>query len=194
MRAEPISVILKWITPDADKHIEYNARLCYGSPMAESDAKRASFLKNLKEMKHLSPFEHASFSFEIRNVSRVFTHQLVRHRLASYTQVSHRYTSLQNTKFIIPETVENNNLIYDVEELLERSVTLYNQLVESGVPKEDARYIIPHGVETAIVFTANFREMFQVMNLRLDRKAAWEIRTVVSLMASKLRELYPTLF
>ena len=196
-----IYVKLLACTPDAAKVVASAAKLCY-SPSSAVDImdgldkdKVASFLKTLNEAGHMSPFEHASFSFAVDGISRVATHQLVRHRVASYSQQSQRYVGMNSNECVIPPTVKD---IPEAAELFEKQTDAawqcYDRLVELGVPKEDARFILPHGAETRIVLTMNARELHHFFALRLCRRAQWEIRELARQMFVLAREAAPELF
>ena len=165
------------------------AKLCYSaSPVSElfdglNEANIDQFLTVLRESGHMSPFEHASFTYAIEGVSRVATHQLVRHRIASYSQRSQRYVPAGSDRCVIPREVENIPEARSIfEEHVRNAHGAYDRMTALGVPKEDARFILPHGCETAIVVTMNARELIHFFELRLCRRAQWEIREVAGRM------------
>ena len=125
---------------------------------------------------HLSPFEHASFTFAIEGISRVTSHQLVRHRIASYTQQSQRYVSLDELIYITPPSIADRA---DMAERFRACVTnahaVYRELAAAGIPSEDARYVLPNATETKLVMTMNARELMHASSLRLCLRAQWEI-------------------
>ena len=148
-----MSVYVKLIasTPDADKVVAAAAKICYSpSGAAEildglDEGKTASFLTMLRKAGHFSPFEHASFTFAIEGLSRVATHQLVRHRVASYSQQSQRYVEMKGNCCIVPPSVAENAEAKAVfEKQAEAAFETYRKLVDLGVPREDARFILPH--------------------------------------------------
>ena len=131
------------------------------------------------ESGHASPIEHVSFTFALSGVSRALTHQLVRHRIASYNQQSQRYVSYDEPTFIVPPVIEAD------EQVRERFLTAcqeafgsYRSLLDAGIPAEDARYLLPNAMETKIVVTMNIRELLHFFSLRSCRRAQWEIRAV----------------
>jgi len=144
--------------------------------------------------KHLGLFEHISFTFLIEDISRIMTHQLVRHRMASYLQLSQRATSMNDIRFIYPssypEYLKNEVLINYID--LGRK--LYNILIENNVPMEDARCIMPHGMETRIIMTINGRSLIHFLKLRLDEHAQWEIREVANQIWNLIKQICPTVF
>ena len=198
-----MSVYVKLIasTPDADKVVAAAAKICYSpSGAAEildglDEGKTASFLAMLRKAGHFSPFEHASFTFAIEGLSRVATHQLVRHRVASYSQQSQRYVEMKGNCCIVPPSVAENAEAKAVfEKQAEAAFETYRKLVDLGVPREDARFILPHGFETRLVVTMNARELHHVFALRLCRRAQWEIRETARGMLREARAAAPQLF
>ncbi|MFW9934584.1 MAG: FAD-dependent thymidylate synthase [Candidatus Thorarchaeota archaeon] len=149
------------------------------------------FLRKVIEMGHTSVLEHAVFTFEITEVSRVFTHQFVRHRIASYLQKSFRRTKIK--KLILPPTVLE--AADNPEQLQKAAETLYREYYRRGVPMEDARYLAPMGSETAIIATFNARTLLEsFFPLRIHRTAQLEIRTVANEMLRLVKEIAPVIF
>lgn len=150
-----------------------------------------TFLKKVIKMGHTSVLEHAVFTFEITGVSRVFSHQFVRHRIASYLQKSFRRTKIK--KLILPPSVLK--AAEDPENLQKAADTLYRDYFRRGVPLEDARYLAPLGSETAIIASFNARTLLEsFFPLRLHRTAQFEIRAVANEMLRQVKELAPTIF
>ncbi|MBX5320903.1 FAD-dependent thymidylate synthase [Candidatus Bathyarchaeota archaeon A05DMB-3] len=145
---------------------------------------------------HMTVVEHASFTFSLEEVSRAMTHQLVRHRIASYTQQSQRYVKYDTLKsYVTPPTVTANPEAQKIfAETLEHISEAYNRLLEMGIPKEDARYILPNAAKTNIVVTMNARELRHFFNLRCCARAQWEIREVAMEMLKQVKKVAPSLF
>ena len=145
---------------------------------------------------HVSVIEHASFTFSIEGVSRAMTHQLVRHRIASFTQQSQRYVAYDTLeKYVIPQSVANNveaQKIFD--EALEKISETYQKLLKLGISKEDARFILPNAAKTNIIVTMNARELRHFFNLRCCARAQWEIREAATEMLKQARKAAPALF
>jgi thymidylate synthase (FAD) len=144
---------------------------------------------------HLSVLEHASAAFRIRGVSRALTHQLVRHRLASYSQRSQRYVSEGGFPYVTPPAIEGDPAAkrrYD--DAVENARAAYEDLIALGVKREDARFVLPNATATEIVMTANFREWRHVLELRGHRSAQWEIRRLAVAILKILREYAPATF
>ncbi|MCL2379800.1 MAG: FAD-dependent thymidylate synthase [Coriobacteriia bacterium] len=196
-------VNLLFSTPDPERAIAAAARLCYapvgGAELLDSmsDEEVEKILKILLTSGHLSALEHASYTFAIDGVSRAMTHQLVRHRLASYNQQSQRYVRYEDEpEFIIPPQVRAVG--GEVEESYVRhcksSFESYRDLIDKGVAAEDARYLLPNAMETKIVVTMNMRELLHFFGLRCCRRAQWEIRTIANRMLELVLPTAPYIF
>ena len=152
-------------------------------------------LNELWRSGHHSPFEHASFTFGVDGLSRVASHQLVRHRLASFSQQSQRYVKMDSMGVVTPPSISSNP---EASALFKRqaqvAIETYKSLVAMGIPQEDARFILPHGWETRLVFTMNARELHHFYDLRLCRRAQWEIRELARLMLLECRKVAPVVF
>ncbi len=157
------------------------------------DEKVKHLIDLLRSLGHESVFEHVSFTFRIEGISRVCSHQLVRHRMASFTQQSQRYVPL-DPDFIIPDDIYDSEFKDEFMEILEKSKNLYKKMVEKGIKKEDARFILPQAVETKIIVTMNGRELRHFISLRAEKDAQWEIRNLAREMLKKAYEVSPILF
>lgn len=189
------TVELLAITPDAEKLIEEAGRTCYLSLDKITDSSSEKFITAAIRRGHESIIEHASASFRIFGASRAFTHQLVRHRLASFSQQSQRYVDESNFNFIVPPEIEGNDEAKKIYlEHMEQVLEIYKKLRSSGVKKEDARFILPNALESQIVFSANFRELRSILKLRLEKHAQWEIRRVFIEILKVLQNHAPTVF
>jgi len=191
-------------TESPDLTIALAARRCYSSkPSTEieeslSAEKVEKLIMKLRERNHLSPFEHAVFTFAADGLSRSLSHQLVRHRIASYSQESQRYVDYSKPGFvppIIPPTVKADSKAYEIfSEAVKSAVNTYNLLVKEGIPPEDARYVLPNAIETKIVFTMNARSLFNFFEQRCCMKAQWEIRHLAALMLKECKQAAPLAF
>jgi thymidylate synthase (FAD) len=143
---------------------------------------------------HTSLREHASFTFEIVKVSRVLSHQLVRHRIASYAQQSQRTVAIQEPDWsVIPDTITGDHFAH-YKNLLTEIQRFYNDMQADGIPLEDARYILPNGTHTSLIMTMNARELFFFFKLRCCRRAQWEIRELAYLILEQVRFIAPVIF
>ena len=196
-----MEVRLLQYTPDPERTVAMAARLCYSragvSEIAEriDEAEARRLIRSLFEMGHLSPFEHVSFFFGVSGVSRALSHQLVRHRIASYSQKSQRYVSEAGFEYVLPPTIA---LRPDARELFENQMKMlregYAMLVGLGIPKEDARYLLPNACTTQLVCTFNARSLLNFFKLRCCERAQWEIRDLAREMLRLVREVAPTIF
>lgn len=171
-------------------------RTCYDS-MDKSDnlgEKDKALIRKIIKMSHTSTIEHIVYTFRVQGISRVCSHQLVRHRIASYSQQSHRYTSPKD--FVIPPSMQKLvNDGYTKENIMHYVWDLYDALIDSGIPKEDARHFLPQAVTTNLIMTINARSLRNFFKLRLGKHAQWEIRTLAKNMYLKLpKEHRETLF
>ncbi|MCS7374711.1 MAG: FAD-dependent thymidylate synthase [archaeon GB-1867-097] len=196
-----LRVILLSYTPNPERVVASAIRQCRSikgadqiySELSEEDVKR--LIRSCIRQGHLSPIEHASFTFLIEGISRVASHQLVRHRIASYSQQSHRVVDLSSIGFVIPPTISDSPEAENIfKNLFENARKCYLKLLELGVPREDARYIIPQAVETSIVVTMNARELLHFFKLRLAKDSQWEIRRIARRMLSQVYKVAPTIF
>lgn len=183
------------ITPNPEKLIEEAGRTCYLSLTKITDDSEKNFIRSAIKRGHHSILEHASASFRILGASRAFTHQLVRHRIASFSQQSQRYVDEAEFNYIIPpEILEKSEALECYRDFIESTRQAYIKLRELGIKKEDARFILPNALESQIVFSANFRELRAVFNLRLDKSAQWEIRRVCLDMLKIMQAEAPSVF
>ena len=197
-----MNVELLYHTPDPERAIATAARLCY-APVGASELmetmspeRMASVLSTIMKGGHFSTLEHASYTFAIDGVSRALTHQLVRHRIASFNQQSQRYVKFKNGIDIVkPHTIEENTeaeAIFD--EVIKQAEEAYGKLLELGIPAEDARYLLPNAAETKIVVTMNVRELLHFFELRCCNRAQWEIRELAHKMLELARPTAPYIF
>lgn len=228
MNIEP-NVKLLAHTPNPENVVSMGAKLCY-SPLGISELEtsieesdNSKFIQMLSNIGHESPIEHVSFTFGIEGVSRAFTHQLVRHRIASYSQKSQRYVKEGQFEYIIPEAIKDNKALsfryrelmeilqeeYDffVEEIINEEIEknhTYVEIMKEGRTKlgkkyekyaiENARYILPNACETKIVVTMNARTLLNFFELRTCRRAQTEIREVAEKMYWLCLEVAPSIF
>lgn len=151
----------------------------------------------IRNLKHESVLEHVTYTFEIK-LSRVAWEQQVRHRIASYTAQSHRYTepSMEDCYYYIPKSIEKAG-IDAVEMYVESCVDLYDayrRLREEGVDKQDARYILPKGVAISALVTINLRSLINFWALRLAPSAQDEIKELAKLMWDEVMPTLPNLY
>lgn len=220
-----MNVALITHTPQPEKVIAAAAKLCYSRSGTEdilaslSPEKTHKFIEKLMSIGHESPIEHVSYTFAVEGVSRVLTHQLVRHRIASFSQQSQRYVALEQFDYIVPPMIRKNDKANKIfEQAMAEDQKHYNDLVETlestyikaymeaGDSEkkakrkaqkkaiEDARFVFPNACESKIVFTMNARTLLHFFNHRCCDRAQWEIRDMANEMLTLVKEVSPTLF
>lgn len=178
------------------------ARLCY-APVGAKELMETmppervqSVLSTIMKSGHFSTLEHVSYTFAVDGVSRALTHQLVRHRLASFNQQSQRYVKFtKGVETVTPHTIEENEEAHRVfDETIEAVIEGYQKLLDMGIPAEDARYLLPNAAETKIVITMNIRELLHFFSLRCCNRAQWEIREMAHKMLELVKPTAPYIF
>lgn len=189
-------------TQEPEKTVAIAARLCY-SPVGvdelmdrlDSEAVE-KLVRFVIKSGHHSTTEHISFTFAIEGVSRALTHQLVRHRIASYNQQSQRYVKFEdNFKYITPPSIDNDRESREkFDKLILNIHNLYKELLDRGIEAEDARYILPNAAETKIIVTMNGRELLHFFTVRCCNRAQWEIRMLATKMLRLVKKVAPVVF
>ena len=158
--------------------------------------KALKLLRNIVEKGHGSVLEHCVFTFAIEGISRACSHQLVRHRIASYSQQSQRYVRGENFDSVIPPSIENNeSAVHHFYSVIDIISNAYRLLVDKyKIPKEDARYLLPNAATTNIVVTMNARELLHFIELRTSPRSQWEIREMANEMLRQVKEVAPIIF
>ena len=195
------TVILLASTPNPDELVAAAARICYRDVTAadllrrEEESLSEELLDHIWRSGHHSPFEHAVFTFAVDGLSRVASHQLVRHRMASFSQQSQRYVRMAAPDVVAPPSVAAHPEAAAIFDRQARAAhEAYGELLSLGIPAEDARFILPHGWGTRLVLTMNARELHHFFRLRLCRRAQWEIREMARLMLAECRTVAPVIF
>jgi thymidylate synthase (FAD) len=190
-----LKVELLAITPAAERLIEDAGRTCYLSfdKVGEDSDKR--FIRMIIKNGHHSVLEHASATFRILGGSRSFTHQIVRHRVASFSQQSQRYVDERDFQVVTPDSVAENPAALEIfNGVMEHCKDAYKKLKEMDIRKEDARFVLPNAVTSEIVITANFREWRHIIEMRTEKGAQWEIKKISGLILAELAKHAPTVF
>lgn len=187
-------------TKDAEQLCAAAAQSCYserpaGDLLEDMDGGRSGrVIGKIVGMGHHSVIEHATYTFSLEGVSRALTHQLVRHRIASYSQQSQRYVSMERAEYVTPPSiVEDEEASREFRELMEKIWETYRRLSER-VEVEDARYVLPNACGTNIVVTMNARELLHFFSLRCCNRAQWEIRRVADEMLKAVKKVSPSVF
>lgn len=187
-------VELVQITPNAERLIAQCARVSYGKFLVEKPLEEdRKLIRRLIELGHHSVLEHAVATFLIVGISRACAAQLTRHRLMSVVQESFRRVYAGDRGLVIPPTWGEEEREMG-QELFGACIQVYDEMIKSGVPLEDARYVLPMGIATELVLTANFRELRHIISLRAAPDAQWEIREVARRMLKILHEKAPSVF
>ena len=161
----------------------------------EDTTKVKDLLDFVIQLGHTSVVEHASFTFSISGVSRALTHQLVRHRIASYSQQSQRYVTLKYPQYIIPPSIAKHaEARRQYSRMIQNIWDLYESLRLKGIPLEDARYILPNATYSNIIVSMNARSLHNFFDLRCCLFAQWEIRVLAYKMLRLVRDVAPTIF
>ncbi len=194
-------------TPEPEKTVALAARMCYSAasfddvllaastPAPTGDAK---FLAGLLASNHLSPLEHASFTFLVGGVSRALLAQLTRHRIASFSVQSQRYVNAKGADYVVPKRIQalGEEAVARYGEQMATIASFYEEwlgeLGESG--KEDARFVLPNAAPTQLIMTMNARELLHFFSLRCCNRAQWEIRAMANAMLAYVKAAAPALF
>ena len=188
-------------TPEPEVQVARAARLCYYRSDIDqlketmTPVKSAELVRKLVKMGHLSTVEHVTFTFGIEGVSRALSHQLVRHRIASYSQQSQRYVDGSHFCYVVPPSVqENEEALRTFETQMTSATAAYAILRDCGIPKEDARFVLPNACTTKVICTFNVRSLYNFFEHRCCNRAQWEIRALAWEMLRLCREVAPVLF
>lgn len=188
-------------TPDPELVIANCATTCYDSNPKDIEASR-KMIRSLAKAGHEAMIEHAHATFKLSGVSRVLTHELVRHRLFSFAQRSQRYVKENEETYVTPDVLIDNNeananmkqaeLVFKMA--MNDAWTAYRDLLKLGLKPEDARFVLPNACTTEIIVSGNFREYRNFLKLRLSPRAQWEIRKAANIILDKLYEIAPSCF
>ena len=184
-------------TPNPDGLANLCAETCVSKtiPTIKTSANGLRSLQEALDSHHESVIEHCSFTFAVSGVSRALTHQLVRHRIASYSQQSQRYVNMNEFDYVMPKSIEDNidayAKFYQAMDMIDYTYIL---LKDMGIPEEDARYILPNATCTNIIVTMNCRELHNFFKVRVCNRAQWEIRELATKMLALCKEVAPVIF
>lgn len=205
-----LKIILLHHTPLPEEVVALAAKLCYSPSNLKTLKKRIKtkdqreFVEKLMKMGHMSPMEHASFTFAIEGISRACSHQLVRHRLASYSQQSQRYIrETKEFRYVIPPSIKADkelkryfkNFMLQAQRAYDEIVSrLHQRGIRGELANQDARFVLPNAAETKIMVTMNARELLHFFRMRCCRRSQWEIREVAEKMIKMCKRVAPTIF
>jgi len=186
--------------------IEVAGRTAYQSRDKITDESAVRFVRMLRDRGHESVLEHSCMTVEFNNVGRGFTHELVRHRIAAFTQESTRYVDESNFRVVVPPDKDPDEKIVELDfpdgtkikvsfqEWMELNEQMYRGLRKANWAAQDARQVLPIGIKAQIVMTANFREWRHVFKLRTAPAAHWEIRRVMTNLLNDVKQRVPIIF
>lgn len=201
-RRAKLNVQLIANTADGELVSALAAKLCYsdsdidGLRQKLTMKEQSDFIRKIVSIGHHSVLEHLTFTFGVEGISRALTHQLVRHRVASYSQKSQRYVAHRDGfPYIVPQTVEGDErLAAEYDSAMDEIGRIYDRLLAAGVPAEDARYVLPNACETKIIITMNARELLHFFSVRCCERAQWEIRDMAFDMLKLCKKAAPSVF
>jgi len=159
-----------------------------------AESKPAEYLRKIIKDGHTSILEHNVFVYYVSGLSRVASHQLVRKRIASFSQQSQRYVNAENFNFIIPKTIENTELVEEYEKIMNSNFDFYQKMVDEGIPKEDARFILPNATSTQLIVSMNAHALIDFFVKRICVRSQWEVRKLAEIMLEEVKKVAPTIF
>ena len=195
-----MKVTLLTHTPTPEKIVAAAARCCYSNDDPDklldemTEEKAARFLQKLNDLGHQSPLDHVSFTFSISGVSRALLAQITRHRLASFSVRSQRYCGFDKSDFIKPPSIKKSEVNNIFDDSLAQAKSNYDELIDAGIAKEDARMVLPNASATSMVLTMNARELLHFFSLRCCTRAQWEIRQLANEMVKLVKQAAPNIF
>lgn len=160
----------------------------------KAEIKPEEYLSKIIKDGHLSIIEHNVYVFYVTGISRTTSHQLVRKRIASFSQQSQRYVNADNFVYITPEKIKKSKYGEEYEELIKQSHLLYQKMVEEGIEKEDARYILPNATSTQLIISMNAHALIDFFAVRICKRSQWEIEELAERMLEEVRKVAPTIF
>ena len=202
-KEDKLKVELIGYTSDPEQNVVAAIRQCYASVGAKelkektTDEVKRRLIKQVISSGHTSTLEHASFTFAIDGVSRVTEIHLIRHRIASFSIQSGRYVKRGDAAYRVPPKIKalaDKKLLEKCLKHFDNTQELYNELLEAGIPAEDARYFQPQSIQVKIVMTMNARELLHFFTVRLCTRAQWEVQEVAKQMLGLVKEVAPIIF
>jgi thymidylate synthase (FAD) len=160
----------------------------------KAEIKPDEYLAKIIKDGHLSIIEHNMYVFYVTGISRTTSHQLVRKRIASFSQQSQRYVDADNFVYITPDKIKKSKYGKEYEDLIEKSHILYQKMVGEGIEKEDARYILPNATSTQLIVSMNAHALIDFFAVRICQRSQWEIRELAERMLEEVRKVAPTIF
>lgn len=199
----PLKVVLLSYPHNPEQVVAVAIRQCYSAAGVTdllariSEERRAALIRQVISSGHTSTIEHAFFTFAIEGISRACSHELVRHRIASYSQQSQRYVDLSDGPLpvvIPPDVMRDEAQQQSFIKELEAVTGVYKDMILAGFKPENARYILPNATETKIVVSMNARSLYNFFEQRLCERAQWEIRKLAARMRAEVMKVAPNIF
>jgi thymidylate synthase (FAD) len=156
--------------------------------------KQQDLIRRVIESGHGSTIEHIVFTFAISGVTRTLSHQLVRHRAGvAFDQQSQRYLNYKKPSYMVPSSLHDAppDMRARYESEMDESLAFYGEMLEAGIPGEDARFVMPNATRTNLIMTTNLRALIHMSGLRLCTMAQWEIRRLFQLIRHEIFSVSP---
>ena len=171
------------------------SKTCVSKNIPDVDDNVMKSLRSAISSGHEAVLEHWSATFAVSGVSRALTHQLVRHRLCSFSQQSQRYVDMDGFDYVVPESILNHpDSLEQFKWGMKAIQKVYKTLLAYGIDMEDARYILPNACTTNIIVSMNARQLRHFFALRCCNRAQKEIRELADKMLELVKEVAPTIF
>jgi len=172
----------------------YSGENTYEGIKNSAEMKPEGYLRKIVKSGHMSIIEHNVFVFYISGISRSCSHQLVRKRIASFSQQSQRYVSAENFGYVIPDSIEKSIFAGEYKEAVRQNLDLYQKMIESGITKEDARYVLPNSTTTQLIVSMNAHSLVDFFVRRICTRSQWEIRKLAEKMLDEVKKVAPIIF
>ncbi len=186
--------------PETELIAKMAAVICYSKEHRFNEVKQtaelkpAEYLRKIIKDGHTSILEHNIFVFYVSGISRVASHQLVRKRIASFSQQSQRYVNAESFNFVIPDTIKNTELVDEYKKIMNSNFDFYQRMVDKGIPKEDARFILPNSTTTQLIVSMNAHALIDFFVKRICQRSQWEVRHLAELMLEEAKKVAPVIF
>ena len=195
-----IQVELISYPPEAEMIAKMAGLICYSAEdnleeiKSKASIKPDEYLSKIIKDGHLSIIEHNVYVFHVTGISRACSHQLVRKRIASFSQQSQRYVDADNFVYITPDKIKKSKHCEEYENLIKQSHVLYQKMVQEGIEREDARYILPNATSTQLIISMNAHALIDFFAARICKRSQMEIGELAEKMLEEVRKVAPTIF
>ncbi len=172
----------------------YSGESTFEGIKSSAEMKPEKYLRKIVKNGHMSIIEHNVFVFYISGISRACSHQLVRKRIASFSQQSQRYVNAENFDYVVPSSIEKSEYATEYKEAIKQNLSLYQKMVENGISKEDARYVLPNSTSTQLIVSMNAHGLVDFFIRRICTRSQWEIRKLAEMMLDEVKKVAPIIF